>query len=72
MDAPWKRHDRVASSSRFELPADTRGIGLMADRSSILPFCVINRAVGLSAIKPVNCHPGIHRGAAPWENAAAW
>jgi len=31
----------VSSRRRFELPMDAHGIGLMVDRSSILPFCVI-------------------------------
>ncbi|MGD0303001.1 MAG: hypothetical protein ABSE86_38520 [Bryobacteraceae bacterium] len=31
----------VSTSRRFELPVDARGIGLMVDRSSILPFCLI-------------------------------
>jgi hypothetical protein len=33
--------ESVTTSRRFELPADDRGIGLIVDRSSILPFCVI-------------------------------
>jgi hypothetical protein len=33
--------ESVTTSRRFELPADAQGIGLMVDRSSILPFCVI-------------------------------
>jgi hypothetical protein len=28
-------------SRRFELPADTRGVGLMVDRTPMLPICVI-------------------------------
>jgi hypothetical protein len=33
--------ESVTTSRRFELPRDDRGVGLMVDRSSILPFCVI-------------------------------
>jgi hypothetical protein len=33
--------ESVTTSRRFELPVDDRGVGLMVDRSSILPFCVI-------------------------------
>jgi hypothetical protein len=33
--------ESLTTSRRFELPADARDIGLIVDRSSILPFCVI-------------------------------
>jgi hypothetical protein len=33
--------ESVTTSRRFEVPADVRGIGLMVDRPSILPICLV-------------------------------
>ncbi len=33
--------ESVTTSRRFEVPADARGIGLMVDRSSIFPICLV-------------------------------
>ena len=33
--------ESVTTSRRFEVPSSAHGLGLMVDRSSILPFCVI-------------------------------